>query len=92
MGCKSKKVISDVRMLFLAQPDGEKLIKLIIENKNVVAEVDLLVDLLNVFRDPFNGSDVQERKVGIGEKELGEKEKFFFAPDANNWATMTVEI
>ena len=57
-----------------------------------MAEVDLLVDLLNVFMNPFNGSDVQERKVGIGEKELGKKEKFFFAPDANNWARMTIEI
>lgn len=46
MGQKSKKVVSDVRMLFLARPDGEKLIKVIIENKNIVAAVDLLVDIL----------------------------------------------
>ena len=37
-------------MIFTARPDGEKVIKLTIENKNIVVAVDLLIELVNVFR------------------------------------------
>ena len=76
-------------MLFLARPDGEKLIKVIIEKKNIVAAVDLLVDIVSVFRQPFNGRDIQKRKVSKDDKK---GESFVFAPKANNWARMTVEV
>jgi hypothetical protein len=76
-------------MIFLAQPDGEKLIKLIIENKNIVAAVDLLVDLVTVFRQPFNGSDIQKRYRNKDDKE---GKNFVKAVKANNWARMTVEV
>ena len=40
-------------------PDGEKLIKMVVENKNLLILVDFLVDVVQYFRTPFNGSDTQ---------------------------------
>lgn len=42
-----------------SKPDGEKLIKMIVEEKNLVVVVDFLVDVVQFFRTPYNGSDVQ---------------------------------
>jgi len=41
-----------------SRPDGEKLIKMIVEEKNLMVVVDFLVDVVQFFRTPFNGSDV----------------------------------
>jgi vacuolar protein sorting-associated protein 13A/C len=43
-----------------SKPDGEKLIKMIIEEKNLVVVADFLVDVVQFFRTPYNGSDAQD--------------------------------
>lgn len=47
----------DFRFLFRARPDGEKLIKMTIENKTVFLANDLITEIVTFFRKPYNGSD-----------------------------------
>lgn len=47
----------DFRYIFRSRPDGEKLIKMTLENKTLYLAVDLITDLVTFFRKPFNGSD-----------------------------------
>jgi vacuolar protein sorting-associated protein 13A/C len=48
---------SDFRLIFNSKPDGEKIIKMIIENKNLLLLLDFLVEAVSLFRNPYNGSD-----------------------------------
>ncbi|KAL4465070.1 hypothetical protein ABPG72_009448 [Tetrahymena utriculariae] len=68
----------DFKFIFRSRPDGEKLIKMIIENKTVYLGIDLISDIVRFFRNPYNGSDFQPNV----------KQSPFF----NNFAQMTVEI
>lgn len=47
---KKKRHICDVRFLFVSRPDGEKIIKLIIEDKCVTACLDLIIEAVVFFR------------------------------------------
>lgn len=47
----------DFRFIMRSRPDGEKLIKMILENKTLYLAPDLLSDLVLFFRKPYNGSD-----------------------------------
>ena len=60
-----------------SKPDGEKLIKMIVEEKNLVVVVDFLVDVVQFFRTPYNGSDVQP---------------YQFMPMFNNYPPMVLEV
>jgi hypothetical protein len=46
---KTKKTC-DVKFLFISRPDGEKIIKILLEDKNLLAVLDLIMDLIFVFR------------------------------------------
>ena len=39
------------------RPDGEKVMKMSIENKNLVYMNDFIMDIVKFFRKPFDGSD-----------------------------------
>lgn len=60
-----------------SRPDGEKLIKMIVENKNLLVVVDFLVDVVQFFRTPYNGSDTQP---------------YQYMPLFNNYPPMVVEV
>lgn len=47
----------DLYFLMKTKPDGEKLIKIKLENKNIILLVDFLVEVVQFFRTPYNGSD-----------------------------------
>ncbi|EAR98069.2 PH domain protein, putative (macronuclear) [Tetrahymena thermophila SB210] len=68
----------DFKFIFRSRPDGEKLIKMMIENKTVYLGIDLISDIVRFFRNPYNGSDFQPNV----------KQSPYF----NNFAQMTVEI
>lgn len=68
----------DFKFLFRSRPDGEKLMKFILEDKTLYIASDLITDLVSFFRKPFNGSDFQPNL----------KQPPFF----NNFPQMTVEF
>lgn len=45
--------------VFTSRPDGEKLIKMQLENKSLILLIDFIMDIVQYFRKPFDGSDVQ---------------------------------
>lgn len=47
----------DLRFILRSRPDGEKLIKMIIEGKTIYLAIDLITDIVTFFRKPYNGSD-----------------------------------
>lgn len=53
-----ENINADVLFLMKTRPDGEKLIKIKVQNKNVVLLVDFLAEVVQYFRVPYNGSDV----------------------------------
>lgn len=68
---------SDFKLIFYSKPDGEKLIKMIVEDKNLLVIVDFLVEVVSYFRTPFNGSDAQP---------------YQFMPLYNNYPPMVIDI
>jgi hypothetical protein len=70
----------DLKLVFVTQPDGEKLIKIHLYHKNLIFLNDFIMDLVSFFRTPFNGSDDIENKY------------FFRAPDYNNYPPMVIKI
>ncbi|EGR32997.1 PH domain protein [Ichthyophthirius multifiliis] len=72
--------LCDLKLVFVSQPDGEKLIKINLFRKNLVFLNDFVDDLVKFFRTPFNGSDDIESKY------------FFKQPDYNNYPPMVVKI
>lgn len=79
-GAQEDMVYNDLKFAFIAQPDGEKLIKIHINNKNFLFMNDFLSDLISFFRVPFNGSDDIQSK------------KFFREPAYNNYPPMVIKI
>lgn len=55
----ANKRLCDLKFYMVTQPDGEKLIKIQLSNKNIVAYPDLIIKLIGFFRNPYNGSDFQ---------------------------------
>ena len=41
----------------VSRPDGEKIMKMTLRDKNLVIVGDLLGEIVSFFRGPFNGSD-----------------------------------
>jgi vacuolar protein sorting-associated protein 13A/C len=68
---------SDFRLIFNSKPDGEKIIKMIVENKNLLLLTDFLGETVQFFRTPYNGSDTQP---------------YQYMPMFNNYPTMLVEV
>lgn len=62
IGTEDDLAYNDLKFAFVTQPDGEKLIKIHIKNKNFVFMNDYLFDLIAFFRNPFNGSDDIQNK------------------------------
>ncbi|KAL4483457.1 hypothetical protein ABPG73_001006, partial [Tetrahymena malaccensis] len=80
IGSESDLEYNDLKFAFITQPDGEKLIKIHIKNKNFVFMNDFLFDLIAFFRTPFNGSDDILNK------------QFFRQPKQNNYPPMVIKI
>ena len=53
-----KKGGNQLKLVFNARFNGDKLIKLWLNDKNVILILDLLMDLIGFFMGPFDGSDV----------------------------------
>ncbi|KAL4464468.1 hypothetical protein ABPG72_021161 [Tetrahymena utriculariae] len=80
IGSEADLEYNDLKFAFITQPDGEKLIKIHIKNKNFVFMNDFLFDLIAFFRTPFNGSDDILNK------------QFFRQPKQNNYPPMIIKI
>ena len=52
------KIESAIKFIMKTNPDGEKQIKIQLENQNILLVPDLLFDIILFFRQPFNGSDI----------------------------------
>jgi len=57
IGSEEDLSYNDLKFCFITRPDGEKLMKAHLKNKNFVFMNDFLFDLIGFFRTPFNGSD-----------------------------------
>ena len=68
---------SDLKFIMKTCPDGEKQIKVQLDNKNILFIFDLIWDIVLFFKQPFNGSDIQP---------------YIFQPIFNNYAPMYIEI
>ncbi|CAD8085165.1 unnamed protein product [Paramecium sonneborni] len=67
----------DLYFIMKTKPDGEKLIKIKLENKNIILLIDFLVEVVQFFRQPYNGSD---------------KQPYQRNPHFNNFPPMVMEI
>ncbi|CAK73960.1 unnamed protein product (macronuclear) [Paramecium tetraurelia] len=67
----------DLYFIMKTRPDGEKLIKIKLENKNIILLIDFLVEVVQFFRQPYNGSD---------------KQPYQRNPHFNNFPPMVIEI
>ncbi|CAD8180234.1 unnamed protein product [Paramecium pentaurelia] len=67
----------DLYFIMKTKPDGEKLIKIKLENKNIILLIDFIVEVVQFFRQPYNGSD---------------KQPYQRNPPFNNFPPMVIEI
>lgn len=49
---------SELKLVFTSRYDGEKLIKIKLNNKNLIVLIDLITDLVSFFMKPFDGTNV----------------------------------